>query len=227
MSSARRPASPERPPLSRERVVLAAIELADAEGLAALSMRSLARRLEVEAMSLYNHVENKEDLLDGMVEAVVAKMEVPHPGARWRAEMRRRALSAYEVLRRHPWASLLIVSRLNVGPMMLRYHDATLGCLIEAGFPPDLADHAQNAIDSHVHGFTLHEQSLPLDPGDYAEAAGSFLPSLPSERYPYMRTLAETVIAGEYDGLNHVEFGLDLLLDGLDELVRRLRHRGG
>ena len=197
----------------------AGVEHADAQGLAALSMRKLAQRLGVEAMSLYNHVAHKEDLLDGMVEEVVGEMDVPRVGAPWKDEMRRRALSAHAVLRRHPWASLLIVSRLNVGPTMLRYIDATLGCLVEAGFSLELADHAQNAIDSHVHGFTLHELEFPLERGEYAEAARGFLPNLPAERYPYMRALAEKVIAGEYDGVNRLELGLGVLLDGLERLL--------
>src|SRR4051812_32136238 len=123
-----------RPALTRAKVLTAALEMADEGGLESLSMRNLAQALNVEAMSLYNHVANKEDILDGLVELVASEIAVPRVGGDWRAAMRQRALSAHAVLTRHPWATLLLVSRVNVGPNMLRYVDATIGCLVEAGF---------------------------------------------------------------------------------------------
>lgn len=212
------PEPPTRLPLTRERVLHAAIRLADAGGIAALSMRRLAQSLEVEAMSLYNHVANKEDLLDGMVDLVVAEIAVPEVGAHWRVQMHKRATSAYAVLRSHPWAPLLFVSRMNVGPAMLRYIDATHGCLREAGFSHASADHARNVVDSHIYGFTLQELLFPIAAGTYADAARQFLPMLPPERYPYMRALTEQVIEGRYNGLHRFEFGLGLILDGLEGL---------
>ncbi len=207
-----------REPLSRERVVAAAVQLADEEGIEALSMRRLARALGVEAMSLYNHVDDKDALLDAMVEQVVAGIELPDVGGDWQASMRRRSASAHEVLLRHPWATLLILSRVNAGPAMLRYVDATIGCLRAAGFSPVLADHAWNAIDNHVYGFTLQALSFPLDPEEYAETAKAFLPIIPRETYPHLREMAELVISGEHDGIQDFRFGLDLILDGLERL---------
>lgn len=184
-------------------------------------MRRLAAELGVEAMSLYHHLANKEAVLDGIAELVVGEIEVPTVGGDWKAEMRKRAASAHQVFMRHPWAVLLVGTRINVGPAMLRYIDATLGCLREAGFSYELADHAWNAMDSHIYGFTLYQLNFPLEPSEYASAAAGFLPLLPADRYPYMRALAELVIAGGHSGLHDLHFGLDLLLEGLDRLLRQ------
>jgi AcrR family transcriptional regulator len=208
-----------RAPLTRDRVLRAAIGLADKVGIAALSMRKLARALRVEAMSLYNHVANKEDVFDGMVDIVVGEIAAPEIGADWKSAMRQRAISAHDVLLRHPWAPLLIVSRLNVGPAMLRYVNATIGCLREAGFSYQMADHAWNAIDSHIYGFTLLELNFPLEPAEYASAAKNFLPMIPADRFPYMRALAEHVIDGRHDGRHDFEFGLELILAGLEQML--------
>ncbi len=204
--------------MTRERVLQAAIHLADEAGIEAVSMRKLAQQLGVEAMSLYNHVANKDDVLDGMADLVVAQIELPEPGGDWKKAIRKRAHSAHEVLLRHPWASMLIVSRLNIGPAMLRYVNATLGCLREAGFSYQLADRAWNAIDSHIYGFTLQELNFPLERSDYASAARGFLPMLPAEQYPYMRELTQLVADGAHQGVHQFEFGLELLLDGLEKL---------
>jgi AcrR family transcriptional regulator len=210
-----------RAPLTRERVLRAALQLADKNGIDAVSMRRLAQKLGVEAMSLYNHVANKDEVLDGITDMVVGEIEVPAIGADWKAAMRRRAISAHEVLMRHPWAPLLVVSRMNIGPAMLRYVNATLGCLREAGFSYAMADHAWNAIDSHVYGFTLQKLNFPLNPAEYASAARGFLPMLPESEYPYMRALTMLVSEGKHRGLHDFEFGLDLILDGLEQLRDR------
>lgn len=209
-----------RAPLSRDRVLRAALDMADEGGLEALSMRSLAQSLKVEAMSLYNHVANKEEILDGLVELVVGEIEVPVPGGDWREAMRRRAISAHTVLMRHPWATMLFVSRFNVGPNMLRYVDATIGCLRRAGFSYPLADHAWTAIDAYTYGFTLQKRNFPLDPSEYAAAAAGFLYMIPVERFPHLHGMSQEVIAGRHDGMHQLELGLDLLLDGLERLRR-------
>ncbi len=219
MTKASKHGPPTRAPLTRDRVLHVAIDLADADGIAGLSMRKLAQLLGVEAMSLYNHVANKEDVLDAIVDIVVGEITVPTEGADWKQAMRLRAISAHQVLLRHPWAALLIVSRINVGPAMLRYIDATLGCLREAGFSYQMADHAWNAIDSHIYGFTLQQLHFPLAPSTYADAARGFLPMLPEDRFPHMRALTNQVINGEHDGLHSLEFGLQLILDGLEKLL--------
>ena len=205
-------------PLSRERILTTAVHLADKSGLDDLSMRKLAQALGVEAMSLYNHVSNKDDVLDGMADLIVSEIEVPEIGGDWRQALRRRAISAHEVLRRHAWSPLLIASRLNVGPAMLRYIDATLGCMREAGFSYELADRAWNALDSHIYGFTLLELNFPLEKTEYVSAAQQFMPLLPRAQFPYMHELTQLVIDGSHQGVQSFEFGLDLLLDGLDRL---------
>jgi AcrR family transcriptional regulator len=205
-----------RLPLNRERVLRAAMGLADSQGLAALSMRSLATLLDVQAMSLYNHVSNKEDILDGMVELVVSEIEVPSPDHPWQVAMRARAHSAHAVLLRHPWACALLMSRVNIGPFMLRYIDATLGCLWKAGFTLPQADHAWNALDSYIYGFTLQKLNFPLKAEEYSVMAASFLPALPADRYPSMRALTELVAARQHNGLHELDFGLELILAGLE-----------
>jgi AcrR family transcriptional regulator len=203
-------------PLSRERVLRAAIRMADEGGIESLSMRKLAQELGVQAMSLYNHVANKDDILDGIVDIVAGEIEVPSLGVDWKMAMRRRATSAHEVLVRHPWATMAIVSRVNVGPAMLRYVDATLGCLYEAGFSLEMADRVWNAMDSHIYGFTLQELNFPFEAAEYSEAAKTGLSLIPADQYPYMNRLTHYVIEGRYDGIHDFEFGLELLLNGLD-----------
>lgn len=213
----RKKAAP-RTPLTTERVLRAALKLADRRGLDALSMRTLARALKVEAMSLYNHVPGKERILDGLVELVVAEIDLPGIGGDWRAEMRRRAQSTHAVLMRHRWATMLFVSRLNVGPNMLRYVDATIGCLRAAGFSHPMVDHAWNTLDAYVYGFTLQRLNFPLEPAEYARSAKQFLPMIPPETHPHLNALSQEIIAGRHDGIQHLELGLDLLLDGLEKL---------
>lgn len=208
-----------RKPLSRERVLKAAVALADSSGIASLSMRRLARKLRVEAMSLYNHVKNKDEILDGIVEIVAAEIEAPSIDDHWKEAMRKRALSAHQVLLRHPWATMLIVSRANAGPVMLRYVDATIGSLLGAGFSYQLADHAWNAIDSYIYGFTLQKLNFPFEPGEYAKVAKDFLPLIPASDYPHLRGMACQVIDGHQDGLHDLAFGLDLILNGLEGLL--------
>jgi AcrR family transcriptional regulator len=215
-----KPRNPESPflPLNRERVLREALRLADEGGIESLSMRKLAQELGVQAMSLYNHVANKDDLLDGMVDLVVGEIEVPDLKLDWKTAMRGRSRSAHQVFLRHPWATLALMSRMNVGPSMLRYIDATLGCLMEAGFDDQMADHAWNAIDSHIYGFTLQALNFPIEATEYARMAGQFIDQIPATQYPYMNRLTQRVMAGKYDGLHDFEFGLDLLLNGLDAL---------
>ena len=219
MTTKRKRKRKPRKPLSRDRVLNAAIALADSDGIESLSMRRLARELRVEAMSLYNHVKNKDEILDGIVDIVATDFEVPSSGEHWKAAMRRRALSAHEVLLSHPWATMLIVSRANAGPVMLRYVDATIGCLLAAGFSYQLADHAWNAMDSYVYGFTLQKLNFPFEPGEYAAVAQDYLPLIPAADYPHLHGMACQVIQGHQDGLHDLAFGLELVLDGLERLL--------
>ena len=206
-------------PLSRERILLTAIRLADEGGIESLSMRNLAQELGVQAMSLYNHVANKDDLLDGIVDLVVGEIALPDLDINWQTAMRRRANSAHEVLLRHPWATMPIVSRINVGPAMLRYIDATLGCLCEAGFSFELVDRAWNAIDSHIYGFTLQELNFPIEAAEYVNAAQEYIPNIPADKYPYMNRLTHYLIDGHYDGIADFNFGLELIINGLEQFL--------
>ena len=207
-----------RTPLTRDKVLQAAIRVADKQGIDALSMRNLAQVLKVEAMSLYNHVDNKEAILDGIVDVVAGEIELPIVGGDWRAAMRRRAVSAHAVMVRHPWATMLFVSRINTGPNMLRYIDATIGCLRAAGFSWPMCDHIWNAIDAYTYGFTLVRLNFPIEPSEYVSAAEAFVHLLPVDRFPHMRGLTDELIQGRHDGVNRLDLGLDILLDGFERM---------
>jgi len=193
------------------------MRLADKGGLDALSMRNIAQALKVEAMSLYNHVASKEQILDGLVELVVAELEWT-PRADWKTSMRERAIAVHAALMKHRWATMLFVSRLNIGPNMLRHVDRSIGCLRKAGFSYPMADSAWNALDAYTYGFTLQRLNFPIEATEYANSAKQFLPMIPVETHPFLRGLSEEVIAGRHDGLQHLVFGLDLLLTGLERL---------
>ncbi|HEV2216282.1 MAG TPA: TetR/AcrR family transcriptional regulator [Candidatus Dormibacteraeota bacterium] len=211
-----------RRPLSRERVLAAALKLADKHGLEELTMRKLGQALGVEAMSLYNHVAGKDDLLDGLVDIVFGEIELSCEGRDWRAAMRRRAMSAREVLARHRWAIGLTESRTHPGPANLRHHDSVLRCLREAGFSVALTAHAYSALDSYIYGFALQQAGLPFDTGERAaEVAGSIMQAFASGEYPRLAEMAtEHVMKPGYSYEREFEFGLDLLLDGLAAQAR-------
>lgn len=223
MSDAEAHHTPDRRPLSRDRVLATALAVADAEGLDALSMRRLAGELGVKAMSLYNHVEGREAIVDGIVELVVAEIALPSLDDPWKEAMRTRAHSAHEVLLRHRWATFALVSRVNAGDAMLRYVNATLGCLVEAGFPLDVADHAWNAMDNHIYGFTLQEITFPFQASEYADAAMEYMERVDTTRVPYLHSLATLVMTGRHTGVSDFSFGLELILDGLERTLTATR----
>ena len=210
-----------RTPLTRERVLRAAVRLADKHGLEALSMRRLAATLRVEAMSLYNHVANKDDVLDGIVDLVIGEITLPTRGGDWKATMRTRATSAHTVLLAHPWAAMLVVSRITVGPNRLQYIEATLATLRQAGLSWADTDRTWNAVDSFVYGFTLQVQNFPVEPDAYAAAAAEYLPMIPATQYPYMHDLSRQVAERTHDGTHDFSFGLELILDGLERRIAR------
>jgi AcrR family transcriptional regulator len=209
-------------PLSRERVLGTAVKLADSSGIAGLTMRKLGEALGVEAMSLYNHVAHKADLLDGMVDLVFGEIDLP-TDAGWRTAMRVRAVSARQVLARHRWAIGLMESRTSPGPATLRHHDRVLGILRGAGFTVALAAHAFSLLDSYIYGFALQEASLPFESGvPTAELAQSIMARMPPGEYPHLTELTvEHVLKPGYDYGDEYEFGLDLILDGLDRARAR------
>jgi AcrR family transcriptional regulator len=213
------PASPpsDRTPLSRERVLSSALAVADAQGLSGLTIRSLAGDLGVKPMSVYHHVANKEEILDGIVDAVFGEMEVPSDQGEWRTEMTRRARSARAALRRHPWAIGLMESRTNPGPATLRHHDASIGMLRAGGFSVVLTAHALALVDSYVYGFALQEAGLPFEgPDTAADVAGTMVEQFATGQYPHLVELAEQhVMRPGYDFGDEFEFGLELILDGL------------
>lgn len=207
--------------LSVERIVTASVEVADGGGLAAVSMRNVGKQLGVEAMSLYQHIAGKEQLLDLLADWVFARMELPTLDAPWRPEMRARAQSARRVLATHPWALTLIESRRNPGPALLRYHNTVLGCLRHNGFPVPLATSAFSVLDSYIRGFVLTELTIPIESADDTRELADHL-GLSAEDYPYMvEMLTEQVIGGDFTYADEFDFGLDLILDGLASRLAR------
>jgi len=212
------PRRPPRPPLDRDRIIDAAARVADRGGLGAVSMRNVGAELGVEAMSLYHHVTNKDDLLDGLADWVFARIELPDPRRPWRSSMADRAASARRALAAHPWALGLVESRRTPGEALLAHHEAVLACLRTNGFSVPLAAHAFSVIDAYVHGFVLTELNLPFDSGETAEEfVGEIGHLLPAERYPYLVELIEhQVIGRDYAYADEFGFGLELILDSLE-----------
>ncbi|MCH0542759.1 TetR/AcrR family transcriptional regulator C-terminal domain-containing protein [Streptomyces sp. MUM 203J] len=214
-SKERRPAP--RTPLSRERVIRAAVAVADEKGTAALTMRAIAQPLGVEAMSLYHHVAGREDVLDGMVDAVFAEIGLPPRDTDWKTAMRRRADSARAALRRHPWAVSLMDSRSRPGPATLRHHDSVIGTLRAGGFSVPMAAHAVSLIDSYLYGFVLQELSMPFSgPAELDEVADAMLRDMPADTYPHLTELVtEHALKPGYAYADEFVFGLTLILDAL------------
>jgi AcrR family transcriptional regulator len=206
-----------RTPLSRERVLRAAVALADRGGIESLTMRRLGQELGVEAMSLYKHVSNKDDVLDGIVDLVLGDIDVPPSGTPWREAMRARAVSAHEVLLAHPRAALQIKSRFTIGLGMTRYQDATLGRLREGGFSIEGALDAWHTLDSHIYGFTLQELGLPFAADEASQVSADVLPTLSAEQYPnVVEVISHVMRSGRVEDFS---FGLDLILDGLERTL--------
>ena len=211
--------------LNRERVLCAAVELSDESGIESLTMRTLGQKLGVEAMSLYNHVANKEDILDGMVDAVMnevndAVSQIDVRASEWKTAMRRRVLAARQIFLRHPWAPGVLESRTNTSTPMLRYNDSVIGLFLNAGFSPDLTHHAMHALGSRALGFT---QELGDDSDVDLEQMKASFRQMAGE-YPNIAAMLEEVThdadttLGWCDDQFEFEFALDLLLDGLERL---------
>jgi AcrR family transcriptional regulator len=211
------PRAEPRAPWTRVQLVRAAIDLADEGGIESLSMRKLSQHLGGAPMSLYNHVSNKDDLLNGMIDALFGEIELP-VGEQWKTTMRQRAISIRTVMTRHPWAIGLMESRRTPGPSTLRHHDAVIGCLRDAGFSIQLAAHAFATLDGFIYGFVLQERSLAFGtPEETSELAKAFLLQFPTKDYPRLAELTvEHVLQPGYDYGDEYEFGLDLILDGLE-----------
>jgi AcrR family transcriptional regulator len=208
--------------LSRDRVLHAAVALADNTELDAFSMRGLAQELGVVPMALYKHVANKDELLDGMVDIVFGEIEAPSAEVDWRTALRRRAISAREALKRHSWAIGLMESR-HPGPANLRNHNAVMGCLREAGFPFEMAIHAYSVQDAYIYGFALQEKDLgfqtPQSAGEAAQRRAETIGAL--DDYPYLAEVVTKLPETGYDNAVEFAWGFDLILDGLDRLRQR------
>lgn len=212
--------SQRRTPLTRERVLQTAVRRADEGGIESLSMRKLGQELGVEAMALYHHFANKDDLVDGMVDLVFSEIELPPSNGDWRTAMRRRAIAVRDALLRHRWAVGLMESRRRPGPANLRHHDAVIGNLRAGGFDIGMAAHAYSVLDSYIYGFALTKMNLPFQSSDeVADVAQSMLEPFPPNEYPHMiEILTEHVMKPGYDYEEEFEYGLDLILDGLERL---------
>ncbi len=204
--------------LNKDRVLRAAIQIADKGGIGSLTMRKLAQKLGVEAMTLYYYVAKKDDIVDGILDLVVGEIELPIAGGEWKAALRRSAISAHQVLLRHPWACGLMMSPARVGPARFRYMESLLGRLREAGFSANMTHHAYHALDSHILGFTMWEVGYTTGARQLPDAGAGLRRELTVEKYPYLNEHMEVHVAesGRKEAGGEFEFGLDLILDGLD-----------
>jgi AcrR family transcriptional regulator len=198
-------------------VLRAAITLADEGGLESVTMRRLGQELGVEAMSLYNHVANKDDLVDGMIDLVFAEIELPSADGDWKNAMRRRAISLRDVLLRHRWAVGLMESRRNGGPANLGHHDAVIASLRAGGFDITMVAHAYSVLDGYIYGFALTRMTLPFHTSEEAaQVAETMLRPFPVNAYPNLGAMIEHAMTPGYDTGDEFEYGLDLILDGLE-----------
>jgi AcrR family transcriptional regulator len=210
-------AAQHRAPLSRERVLETAFQLADRGGLESLSMRKLGQELGVEAMAMYYYFANRDQIVDGIVDLVFAEIDLPSSDGDWRAAMRRRSISLRNVLLRHRWAIGLMESRRNGGPANLRHHDAVITCLRASGMDIAMTAHAYSLLDSYVYGFALTKLTLPFQtPEEVAEVAAGMRQSSDLDAYPHLVEMMGHALQPGYDYLDEFEYGLDAILDSLE-----------
>lgn len=230
MPPARKSAKRKREPVSRERALRVAIDVADKGGLADLTMRRIADELGVEAMSLYHHVPSKDAILDGMIDLVFREIEMPPRDVDWKTAMRQRAASMRSVLLRHRWAISLMESRKTPGHATLAHHDAVLGCLRGAGFSIELTAHAYAVLDSYIYGFVHTELQLPFETTeDTHTLATEMLAQFPADAFPHMAEfLREHIFQRGYAFANEFDYGFELILDGLERArIKERRSRPG
>jgi AcrR family transcriptional regulator len=208
--------------LTRDKVLAEAIELADEIGFESLTIRNLADRLGVGAMTIYHHVPSKDEIIDGMVEIVFGEIEKPPTDTDWKSAIRQRCFSARKALNRHTWAAPLMESRTSPGPTTLSHHDAVIGCLRNGGLSIQMTAHAYATLDSFVYGFALEEASLPAgDSEGIAEVAEQIAAQFPADEYPHLAELTfNHVLKPGYHFGDSFEFGLDLIIDGLERAAK-------
>jgi AcrR family transcriptional regulator len=208
-----------RLPLSRERILQAALELVDEAGIESLTMRKLGQALGFEAMSLYQHVANKDDVLDGILDLVLGESEPPSAAGGWDEAIRTSAISVHEAFRRHPWSCTLLMSPGRVRPLRLRYMDSLLGRLREAGFSAETTYHAYHVLDGHIFGFSLWETSHTYTAEEVSSFAATFAQTITPAAYPYLHEHAQQHFSeGSHREVSAFEFGLDLIVDGLKQI---------
>ena len=208
-----------RLPLNRDRILNAALELADEGGIESLTMRKLGQALGFEAMSLYNHVANKDDVLDGILDLVLAESEPPSPHGDWDEAMRTSAISVHEALRRHPWSCTLLMSPEHARPARARYMDLLLGRLREAGFSAEITYTAYHVLDGHIFGFSLWETIHTYTAEEVSNFAAKFAQVIPADAYPYLHEHAQQHFSeGPHREGSAFELGLDLIVDGLKKI---------
>ncbi len=223
----------KRQPLTKQRVLQTALRLADERGVESLSMRRLATELGVEAMSLYNHIANKDQMLDGMVELVMSEIYAPQAKDDWRDELRRRGNSMHVALLRHPWAAPLMESRAS-GSVQLTQHNAVLACLRQAGFSIPMAHRALLTLDSYLYGFAFQQTAWPYDSQQLPDVVERMLPRVSTQAYPYVvelmqyvqekkqqKTAAPEATDQKLDFQEEFEFGLELILSSFQQLLER------
>lgn len=217
------PDNQKRSTLNRTKVLEAAIELADEIGIEALTIRKLADKLGVGAMTIYHHVPSKDAIIDGMVEIVFAEIETPSTDVDWKTAMRHRCISAREVLNQHKWAAPLMESRTSPGPANLSHHDAVIGSLRNGGMSIQMTAHAYAILDSFIYGFAFEEATLPSGGAEgFVEVAEQIAAHFPSDEYPHLAELAfEHVLKPGYNFGDSFEFGLDLIIDGLERAAEK------
>jgi len=209
-----------RPPLTRDRILRAALELADESGIDAVTMRGLGQALGFEAMSLYHHVASKDDLLDGILDLVLAEGQPPARDDAWDAAIRRSAISVHDSLRRHSWAAMRLMAPDRVRPARLRYMDALLGRLRTAGFSAEATYHAYHVLDGYIFGFSLWETSHSYSPEEASAMVDVFEQTITADAYPYLNEHAHQHFdGGPHREVSAFELGLDLILDGLRRLL--------
>ncbi|HSS81643.1 MAG TPA: TetR/AcrR family transcriptional regulator C-terminal domain-containing protein [Gaiellaceae bacterium] len=208
-----------RLPLSRDRILRAALELVDENGIDSLTMRRLGQQLGFEAMSLYNHVANKDEVIDGMLDRVLDEAEHPAPGRDWETSIRESAVSIHAALRNHPWAANVLMSYGQVRPARLQYMESLLGRLREAGFSAETTYHAYHVLDGHIFGFSLWETAHSFSEEEESEMEELFQKVITAEAFPYLREHGEQHMnEGPHHDVSAFEFGLDLILDGLKKI---------
>jgi AcrR family transcriptional regulator len=211
--------TPPRIPLSRERILEQALVLVDEQGIEALTMRKLGRALGFEAMSLYNHVENKDDVINGILDLVLAEGEPPSPDGEWDAAVRASAISVYQALKRHPWASNLVMSPHRVRPARMRYMDLLLGRLRSAGFSAETTYHAYHVLDAHIFGFSMWQASHSYTPEEIQGFVADIARFIPPDEYPDLYEHAQQHLdPGTLQDVSAFELALDLILEGLGKM---------